>query len=737
MDIMLIGMAYIGIDILWGIIYADFIPIPICLQKIIYALFYAASGVLTYRWFVFVEYMQDSIFYKDPVLRQLRKIPMLIVVVISFLSIWTGSFFHIGENGEYIRGPLYVLQLCLTYGYIIFSAIKVLFLMFVTREFEKQNTYMIIVSYFTFPIIFGILQIANQDMPYLCIGITLASFQHYLFSVKFEQERAISASKIHSLTRLFTTSYYLDLQTEKWQYLSIRQKQTEPYFTGSFHVEEPENFKLAINMNADIFVHTDDRETYCTMCSRDYMLEHLNEENRFYSFNYRQVVGGTEKWYRMHVIAASYAPDGKVTHAVLAVMDVDKQITTDLQQQQALEEALVRAENANKAKSTFLSNMSHDIRTPMNAIVGFTNLAQTHIKDPVLVNEYLGKILSASNHLLNLINDILNMSRIESGKIKIEESEMTLTEIIHDIDSLIQPMTLEKNLHFAIHTDITDNYIYCDKLRLNQILINLLGNAVKFTPQGGEIALCVEQAANGVPDGYGTYIFRVKDNGIGIGAEFLAKIFQPFEREAHTDASGIQGTGLGLSITKSLIEMMGGAISVESELGKGTEFIVKVAFKIQDEKEQALSAAKKEKEQALQTLKNQLEDETFIGRKLLLVDDNEINREIANVILTDAGFIVAEAIDGREAVETIQNAVEDEFAAVLMDVQMPVMNGYQATKAIRKLPNPALANIPIIAMTANAFDEDKKEAFESGMDGHIAKPIDIAVLFATLKQIIQ
>lgn len=730
MDIMITGILYMVIDVLWGILYADLLPLPITIQKIIYAVYYVASAILSYRWFVFVEYMQDSFFYKNPILKIVRKIPLIIVTVISFLSIWTGSFFYIGEQGQYIRGNWYILQLLMTYGYIIFSAIKLLCLMFITKELERQNTYMIIVSYFTFPIIFGILQISNPDMPYLCMGIVLAALQHYLFNVKFEEERAISNSKIHSLTRLFISSYYLNLQTEKWQSLSIKENTNDAYFTSGFDIEEPEDFKAAIRIYADTCVHEDDIENYCTMCSKKYIAEHLSEENRFYSFNYRQVIGRNEKWYRMHVIAASYAPDGTVTHAVLAVMDVDKQITTDIQQQEALKEALAQAEKANKAKSTFLSNMSHDIRTPMNAIVGFTNLAQTHLENTSLVNEYLTKIMSASKHLLNLINDILDMSRIESGKIHLEENELSLSEIVHSVDNLIQSMAGEKNIHFAIHTNIVNKYIYCDKLRLNQILINLLGNAVKFTPENGEIFLSIEQVADTTEEGYGNYIFRVKDNGIGMDTKFLPQIFQPFEREASTDASGIQGTGLGLSITKNLIEMMEGTISVESELGKGTEFIVQFAFRLASQPTEQQTTFENESF-------SDKEKMPFLSQKLLLVDDNEINREIANAILTDAGFEVVEAINGQDAFETIQSAKPHEFSAVLMDIQMPIMNGYDATCAIRKLSDQTLANIPIIAMTANAFDEDRKRAFESGMNGHIPKPIDLDILFSTLKQVIK
>lgn len=735
--ILTVGMIFLALDMLWGVIYDDLIPIPLALQEIIYALYYASTAILSYRWFAYVEYMQDSALYHNPKIRKITKIPMFFVVVISILSIWTGSFFYIDAQGVYCRGPLYVAQLVMTYGYIVFAAGKLLLRVFMTKEFEAQNTYLTMLSYFIFPVVFGVLQIVYHDLPFLCLGIAMATLQTYLFYVTFEKERELSSSKIHSLSRLFISSYYLDLQTGKREYLSNTEEKVENYLTGDFYKEAPADHEDAIRIYADEYVHKEDRENYCNMCSRSYMAKTLSKDNLFYSFNYRQTAGGVEKWYRMHVIVASYSPEGKVTHVVLAIMDVDNEIKKDIQQKQAVEEALVAAENANKAKSRFLSNMSHDIRTPMNAITGFAGLAQTHIEDRNLVKDYLDKIQSASKHLLNLINDILDMSRIESGKVQIEESEVSLREIVTDVDNMIRPMAEDKNITFRIYDEIVNNYVYCDKLRLNQVLINLLGNAVKFTPQGGEVSLRIYQEMV-APDGYGVYIFKVKDNGIGIGAEFIDSIFQAFEREKSTEQSGIQGTGLGLSITKSIVNMMGGRISVESELNQGAEFTVKVVFMLQDVDESAIELKITSVQKEQEEIEKQKEQRAlFAGRKILLVEDNNLNREIARMLLTEQGFIIDEAINGKEAVEKVAASYAGEYAVVLMDIQMPIMDGYEATKEIRDLDNRILANVPIVAMTANAFDEERKKAFSAGMNGYVTKPIDIEVLFETLKQIIE
>ena len=735
--IMIIGIIYLGLDVIWGVIYDSLLPIPIAIQEIIYAAYYSSSAILSYRWFAYVEYMQDSVLYHNSKIRMLTKLPMLFVVVVAILSIWTHSFFYIDAQGAYGRGPLYVPQLVLTYGYILFAAGKLLIRLLATKDFETQNTYMIMISYFVFPVVFGVLQVVYHDRPFLCMGIALATLQTYLFYVTFERERELSSSKIHSLGRLFISSHYMDLRTGKREYLNNTEERVEEYLTGNFYKEAPSDYEDAVRMYADTYVHPEDREHYCNMCNRGYMERKLSRANQFYSFNYRQIASGVEKWFRMHVIVAAYSPEGKVTHVVLAVMDVDKEIQKDIKQKETIEAALVEAEYANKAKSRFLSNMSHDIRTPMNAITGFASLAQNSLDDRNQVKDYLEKIQSASKHLLNLINDILDMSRIESGKLQLEETEVSLRDVLSDVRNLIQPMAEEKSIRFQMQNEIVNNYVYCDKLRLNQILINLLGNSVKFTPNGGEISLRIYQEMV-APAGYGVYIFKVKDNGVGIGKEFLNSIFNAFEREKSIENSGVQGTGLGLSITKNIVKMMGGKIEVESELGQGTEFTVKVVFMLQDVDEPTTSAEDENRNKARKEEKELArQKELFEGKKILLVEDNLLNREIAKKLLMGQGFVVDEVGNGKEAVDKLRDMGSKYYAVVLMDIQMPIMDGYEATKAIRNFDNRMIANIPIVAMTANAFGEERKKAFACGMNGYVTKPIEINVLFETLKQIIE
>ena len=559
------------------------------------------------------------------------------------------------------------------------------------------------------------------------------------------------------------------------------------------------------------------------------------------------------RWF--HIVAMGSEVEGK-TKYILVMSDR----TADKQVNQALSDAVAAAETANRAKSTFLSNMSHDIRTPMNAIIGFTTLAISNLDDQERVKDYLTKTLASSNHLLSLINDVLDMSRIESGKIHLEEVEVNLSDVLHDLKTIVSGQIHAKQLELYMDAmDVTDEDVSCDKTRLNQILLNLLSNAIKFTPAGGTVSVRVRQLAGQVR-GCGQYEFRIKDNGIGMSPEFAKRIFEPFERERTSTVSRIQGTGLGMAITKNIVDMMGGTIEVQTAQGKGTEFIIRVPMRAQAEhrpvekiteleglkalvvdddfntcdsvtkmlvkvgmraewtlsgkeavlrarqsiemsdvyhayiidwrlpdmngievtrqirslhddtpiiiltaydwsdieveakaagvtafcskpmflsdlRETLMSALGQKQTDAAQELLPQ-KDADFKGRHILLVEDNELNREIAQEILREYGFRVDPAENGAVAVEKVSTAAPGSYDLVLMDIQMPVMDGYTATRQIRALENPALAGVPILAMTANAFDEDRRRAMESGMNGFLSKPIVIGDLVQELHKIL-
>ena len=389
----------------------------------------------------------------------------------------------------------------------------------------------------------------------------------------------------------------------------------------------------------------------------------------------------------------------------------------------ALQLAVQRETKANLAKREFLFNMSHDIRTPMNAIIGFTALAQTHIDDRGQVEDYLKKISVSSQHLLSLINDVLDMSRIESGKVTLEAKPVHLPELVHELRDIIQAVVSKKDLSLTLDTVGVENEdVIADPLRLEQILINVLANAVKFTPDGGQIGLWIVQKDT-APAGYADFEFHIKDNGIGMSEGFQKHIFEQFARERTSTVSKIQGTGLGMAITKSLVDMMGGRITVKSEQGKGSEFTISLRFPIGEAKtEQTPPAAKAS---------------AFTGKKLLVVEDNELNLEIASTLLKEAGFEVDTAENGKIAVEKVEAASADRYDLILMDIQMPEMDGYEATRRIRALPDAKKAALPIVAMTANAFEDDRKNALRAGMNGHIAKPLDIQKLFQVLSELLK
>ena len=576
-------------------------------------------------------------------------------------------------------------------------------------------------------------------------------------------------------------------------------------------------------------------------------------EQREWDMDYIHQQTGERRWF--HVVAMGSEVEGQ-TKYILVLSDR----TADRQVNQALSDAVAAAENANRAKSTFLSNMSHDIRTPMNAIIGFTTLALSNIDDTDRVKDYLGKTLASSNHLLSLINDVLDMSRIESGKIHLEEVEVNLSDVLHDLKTIVSGQIYAKQLELYMDVmDVTDEDVYCDKTRLNQILLNLLSNAIKFTPAGGTVSVRVRQLAGKV-HGCGQYEFRIKDNGIGMSQEFAQKIFEPFERERTSTVSRIQGTGLGMAITKNIVDMMGGTIEVQTAQGKGTEFTVCVPMRAQTEqrpvekiteleglkalvvdddfntcdsvtkmlvkvgmraewtlsgkeavlrarqsiemsdvyhayiidwrlpdmngievtrqirslhddtpiiiltaydwsdieveakaagvtafcskpmfmsdlRETLMSALGQKPADAVQRLLPE-KNADFKGKHILLVEDNELNREIAQEILQEYGFLVDTAENGAVAVEKVSTAAPGSYDLVLMDVQMPIMDGYTATRKIRALDDPARAKLPILAMTANAFDEDRRNALESGMNGFLSKPIVIGDLVQELHKIL-
>lgn len=391
----------------------------------------------------------------------------------------------------------------------------------------------------------------------------------------------------------------------------------------------------------------------------------------------------------------------------------------------------------NRAETIFLNSISHDIRTPLNVIIGYTALASAHVNEAQEVKRYLSKIQTASKHLLLLVNDVLDMSHIESGTLKLEHAPVYFSDVLEDLKSIVQTDISAKQLEFHVDTkNMVHKNVITDKLRLNQVLLNILENAVKYTRPGGKICFQIQELKGQEP-GFAKYEFRVKDTGIGMSEEFIAHIFEPFSREQTSTVSGIEGMGLRMAIVKKIVDRMGGTIAVKSRQGEGTEVRVILLFKVSSRVAECETKVFKKTGQ-MKILSERGNSENLLkGKKILLAEDNELNREIAVELLKEEGFILDTAEDGTIAVEKMRTAKPGQYDLILMDIQMPIMDGYEATRQIRKLKNPETANIPIVAMTANAFEEDRQKALEAGMNEHVAKPIDLARLLEVVKKVLK
>ncbi|WP_300689975.1 response regulator [uncultured Oscillibacter sp.] len=709
----------------------------------------------------------------------------------------------------------------------------------------------------------------NGDVLHVMGNVKLIEENGELFYQRFlldctaqkqrEQEEQLRTERRHQeLVQALSTDYnlvcYFDLETRKGNALRT-------YACPAGLLEQLFSGDLSLDVHMENYIQTcvyvDDRDMVRRVFAGDNLLRDLQDRGIYY-LNYRTVCMGEIRYFQMKAVPIGDQSSSR--GVVIGFRCVDEETRSEMEKKSLLEDALAQANRASKAKSVFLSNMSHDIRTPMNAIIGFTALATTHIDNREQVEEYLKKIMTSGNHLLSLINDVLDMSRIESGKMYLDEKPCSLPDILHGLRSIVQADVHAKQLELYMDAvDVIHEDILCDRLRLNQILLNLLGNSIKYTPAGGIVSIRVTEKPS-APAGHAAYEFSVRDTGIGMSEEFVAHIFEPFERERNSTTSGIQGTGLGMAITRNIVEMMNGSIHVKSRQGVGTEFAVDLTFRLcSDEKQPTtipeLSGCRalvvdddfntcdsvscmlqqigmraewtlSGKEAVLRTRQAvmrrdhysvyiidwllpdmngievtrrirkecggevpiivltaydwaDIEDEAkeagvtaFCGKplflselrdcllsivgteetpeaagetaalplalgRILLAEDNELNQEIAQAILEEAGFTVEIAENGRIALDLLEQAEPDYYQLVLMDVQMPVMNGYEATRAIRSMEDPVRSGIPILAMTANAFEEDKQAALKCGMNGHISKPIDIAKLLETLQNVLR
>ena len=531
---------------------------------------------------------------------------------------------------------------------------------------------------------------------------------------------------IYALSRDYYVLWRVDLNKDLIYLRKNENPNTEKITDRDQQV--PSSYSESLEIFGEKWVHPDDRNILYDKAGIENIRKQLEKEES-YSVRLRRIDHNTKSYGYVEWRIVPLAHTKDIWMALIAVKDIDGEVLKEARQQELLKNALSQAERANHAKTVFLSNMSHDIRTPMNAIVGFAGIAANHIDDKEHVKDCLEKIMTSSNHLLSLINDILDMSRIESGKVTLQEKECSLFEHIRNLINIVRPQMRAKRLEFHTNIDeIHDEYLIFDPLKLDQVLINILSNAIKFTPPDGKVFFTVEQSAS-EKIGFYHYEFVIKDTGVGMSKEFLEHIFEPFEREYSAEISNTVGTGLGMAITKNAVDVMGGTISVESEQNKGTCFTVGFDFKLQD-----ISHIKRQ-DNAIKEFKITDSGRDFGGKRVLIVEDNELNREIAGEIMKNNGFKAEFAPDGSIAVEMVSRSPEGYYDLILMDIRMPITDGYEASRIIRGLARRDAATLPIIAMTANAFEEDKKRSLENGMNAHISKPLNKSVLLNTLDSI--
>ena len=566
-------------------------------------------------------------------------------------------------------------------------------------------------------------------------------------SKRQKNQDTLERALFNGLNKLFLDTYYVNYATNICQAVSAN---CEEKFTDLLIGSYDQILKNYVEND----VHETDRETFARLASRSYAREHLDEKHSHYSFTYRRLTGNGYKWYHVYFILSSLGEDGKVENVIITFCDVNEQkqreieykgrleqtnrnLTASLEQESryksALKDAYDASVKANEAKSFFISNMSHDIRTPMNGIIGMTAIAAEHTDDPKKIAECLHKIDVSSKYLLGLINDVLDMSKIESGKVNLTEKDTFLPDFVHSVVTLLQLAAKERGHDFTVNMhDISHEYLTCDTLHLHQIFVNIIGNAIKYTPNGGCVIFEVTELDSTNPK-YANMKFVVSDNGIGISEEFLPHLFDPFAQEYTGARSESKGSGLGMAITYNLVTMLGGKIDVQSTKGKGSVFTIYMPLKITQQAKQV----KKEKYSKTLSAAPAVPNYALLsGKHFLLAEDNELNIEIMTELMEDKHVTLETAKNGEEAIDLFIRNDPGHFDAILMDIQMPVMNGYEATAKIRNSGHADAENIPIIALSADAFSESAQKALASGMNAHIAKPINFSELCKVLNNII-
>ena len=703
----------LALDIVWVLIEGRVFPGAVALNRLVNALYLGIGVVIGGLWYLYV--LQTLGYRVTRKLQTLVMLPGIVFMVLNLISIWTGWIFTVSEDNVYSHSSLFWLQTAGAYGMIVVSFLHILIQLVRNDNRVSRKDIHKLLKFYMIPFIGSIVSLFQTGMPgtWTCGAVSIVLI--YLS----DQNREILSGMITAMAADYRSIYYANL--DKDECLCVRGSREMDH-----HMNEGRSFSFRKGFAeyAEHCVAEGDREGFLQFTEPDNIRAGLLKEAMI-SHRYLAVREDGREVYEMLRIAGVRTieeRDDNTVHAIgVGFSNVDRETRESMEQNRALAEALSKAEEANAAKTAFLSSMSHEIRTPMNAIIGLDNIA---LHDPNLspqTRNELEKIGSSARHLLSLINDILDMSRIESGRMVLKEEEFSFLEMLDQINVIIYGQCEDKGLDFVRNrVEPLDEYFIGDDLRLRQVIINILGNAVKFTDAPGTVTFTVEQ--EGTSEDSAMMRFVIRDTGIGIDPAFIPRLFDAFTQEDATTTNRYGGSGLGMAITKNMINLMGGQIEVESEKGRGTTFTVHIPLR------------KSEHVEAAPEIVNP--GFSLAGLHVLIAEDIELNAEILTDLLEMEDMTIEWAENGQRAVEMFEGGGEGHFSAILMDMRMPVMDGLTATREIRKLNRPDATAIPIIALTANAFEEDVKQCIQAGMNAHLSKPVDIDQLKALLGRLL-
>ena len=723
----LVGMTafYVVMDCFWLMEYLSADRFSFGVFTVLNLLFYVTYITLPAAWFLFSVHFLKSFknrrrFYTVCMLPWLINLVLIILTISGTGVLWTLSDSTVLTE-RYVRGPMFRVfsDICLFYYFVpvfmtVYSLVK-------AAEKEERRRLLDVLIFSSCPavavFIYSYLIPADVVMPFQPFCFTLGTIYAYVFLINQAEKRESEEylSVINGLASDYQNVYEVDLGTNSLTVFKLSGRISGMFGESFRHM----NYRDAAKTYVDTAVFPEDREEMQRTFEAETLRSFLSGVRSF-----TKVYRNNEGLYTEMKCIRMNEDDN---HLIMGFGVKDEEIRRNMEKEQLLERALHEAESANRAKSEFFFNMSHDIRTPMNAILGFTRLLRGHLSEPVKAEEYLDKIESSSQYLLELINNVLEMSRIENGRASLDENIWDAKEFNDMLNNVFENQMTQKGITFTRTVDVVHQDVYCDSLKLQEIFLNVLSNALKYTPAGGSVTMDLKELPSVVP-GYARYRTIITDTGIGMSKEYIPHIFETFSREKTSTESKVMGTGLGMPIVKRLVELMNGSIDVESEPGKGTRVTICLDHRIAEPDHDAQGTGLAQAADPAEFAK---------GRRILLAEDNDLNAEIAEELLGEYGFEIERAADGIICVDMLTKHEAGYYDLILMDVQMPNMDGYRATRVIRDLQDPKLSQIPILAMTANAFEEDRQNALAAGMNGHIAKPIDVSKMMEALALVLE